>query len=232
MALKADLEIQVKDTFRQQWEVQSTNSVPAPADLRLNANHAKDLEAATILYADLDGSTNMVDSKTWPFSAEVYKTFLRCAGQVIRSEGGIITAYDGDRVMAVFTGNAKNTSAVRSAMKINFAVRGIIQPALDAQYPNSGFSVSHVVGVDTSQMRAARIGVHGDNDIVWVGRAANYAAKLTTLSGTATWITKDVYDNMNNAVKVSNGTSMWEARSWTAMNEQLIYRSTWWWSFE
>lgn len=232
MALKADLESQVSDTFRLQWDVQDTDNVPAPADLRLNANHAKDLDAATVLYADLDGSTSMVDAEPWQFSAEVYKTFLRCAGQIIRSEGGTITSYDGDRVMAVFTGDSKNTSAVRTAMKINFAVLNIIQPALDEQYPGSGFTVSHVVGIDTSQMRAARIGVHGDNDIVWVGRAANHAAKLTTLSGAKTWITKAVFDNMNDTVKISNGTSMWDARTWTTMNNQRIYRSTWWWRIE
>lgn len=233
MGLKADLEVQVKDTFRLPWEVQATSNVPAPTDLRLNANHAKDLETATILYADLDGSTAMVDGYKWQFSAEIYKTFLRCASQVIRSEGGTITAYDGDRVMAIFTGDSKNTNAVRAAMKINYAVTNIIQPSLDTQYPNTGFQISHVVGVDTSQMRAARIGVHGDNDIVWVGRAANYAAKLTSLSGATTWITKAVFDAMNESVKKSSdGTPMWEARTWTNMGNQTVYRSTWWWSID
>lgn len=168
------------------WEVQKTDSVPASENLRLHANHAKDLEKATVLYADLDGSTNMVDKYTWEFSAEIYKTFLRCASQIIRSEGGSITAYDGDRVMAIFTGSAKNTDAVRRTMKINFAAHEIIQPAINAQY-NTDFKLAHVVGIDTSQLRAARIGVRGDNDLVWIGRAANYAAKLTNQSGKPTW---------------------------------------------
>jgi class 3 adenylate cyclase len=52
-----------------------------------------------------------------------------------------------------------------------------------------------VVGSDVSSLRAARIGVRGGNDIVWVGHAANYAAKLTELNlEESTWITKDVYD--------------------------------------
>ncbi len=76
MSLKQDLESQVKATFSQQWDIQKTENIPAPADLRLNANHAKDLETATILYADLDGSTAMVDGKLWSFSAEVYKTIV------------------------------------------------------------------------------------------------------------------------------------------------------------
>ncbi len=229
MGLKDDLAAEVKKTFATQWEVQKTDSVPVPEDLRLNANHAKDLELATVLYADLDGSTNMVDSHDWTFSAEIYKSYLRCAAQVIRSEGGVITAYDGDRVMAVFTGSTKNTSAVRAALKINFAVCEIIRPAVKAQYPSKDFTLKHVVGVDSTQLRTARIGVRGDNDLVWIGRAANYAAKMTSLSEKATWITKAVYDSMNDDVKFTNGTNMWERRLWTSMRDMEIYCSTFWW---
>jgi class 3 adenylate cyclase len=231
MGLSDDLAAEVKATFATKWEVQTATSVPAPEDLRLNANHAKNLETATVLYADLDGSTNMVDNYAWTFSAEVYKSYLRCAAEIIRSESGDITAYDGDRVMAVFTGGSKNTSAVRCALKINFAVLKIIQPALTAQYPSKNFTLKHVVGIDTSQLRTARIGVRGDNDLVWVGRAANYAAKLTTLGDKATWITQAVYDQMHQSVTMSStGTNMWEARRWTPMNNLLIYCSTYMWN--
>ncbi len=171
----------------------------------------------------------MVDTYDWTFSAEVYKAYLRCAAQVIKSENGVITAYDGDRVMAIFTGDSKNTSAVRCAMKINYAVCEIIRPAIKTQYPTKDFTLKHVVGIDTSRLRTARIGVRVDNDLVWIGRAANYAAKLTSLSGKATWITKDVYDQMSKDVKYSNGTDMWELRNWTAMGSIPIYCSTYRW---
>lgn len=232
MGLKDDLVKEVKSTFSAQWDVQDTVNVPSPEDLRLNANHAKNLETATVLYADLDGSTNMVDGFDWTFSAEVYKAYLRCAAEVIRSEEGVITAYDGDRVMAVFTGESKNSTATRCALKINFAVCDIIRPALKAQYPSRQFTLKHVVGIDTSQLRAARIGVRGDSDLVWIGRAANYAAKLTNISedGKATWITKTVYDKLSDASKFSQGVNMWTARSWTAMNNMGIYCSAYKWN--
>ena len=200
--MKDDLSAEVKKTFSDAWEEQSTIAVPAAEDLRLNANHAKNLELATVLYADLDGSTPMVDRYNWHFSAEVYKTYLRCAGAVIRSEKGVITAYDGDRIMAVFTGDYKNTQAVRAALKINYAVHKIIRPAITAEYADSTFVLNHVIGIDSTQLRAARIGVKGDSDLVWIGRAANYAAKLTTLSEKPIWITKAVYDSINAEVKV------------------------------
>lgn len=228
MALADDLKAWVKTTFEGAWEIQETESVPNPEQLRLNANHAKDLNAAVVLYADLDGSTDMVDGYKWWFSAEVYKTFLKCASDIIRNEGGVITSYDGDRVMAIFTGSSKNTTAARTALKINYAVSSIIQPALEAKYSQTKFKLRHVVGIDNSQLRAARIGVKGDNDLVWIGRAANYAAKLTSLSGKNTYITETVYNQLRTELKESNGSPMW-VKEWWADKQMWIYSSTWWW---
>ncbi len=229
MGLKGDLEAEVNSTFKTDWAVQKTASVPEPESLRLNSNHAKDLESATVLYADLDGSTDMVENFKWWFSAKVYKTYLRCAGQIIKKEGGVVTGYDGDRVMAVFTGASKNTSAVRCAMKISWAVDEIIKPALKAQYPTTEFNLKHVVGIDTSQLRTARIGVHGDNDLVWIGRAANYAAKLTTLSEKPIWITQSVYDRTDKSAKYVDGTHMWSKHCWNDMDKMSIYATTFRW---
>lgn len=231
MGLKDKLTNEVKTTFTDKWEVQGVNGIPDPEDLRLNANSAKDLDAATVLYADLDGSTNMVDTKTWSFSAEVYKAYLRCAAQIIRDQGGVITAYDGDRVMAIFTGKCKNTNAVKSALMINYAVANIIQPAIIHQYTTTDFLIRHVIGIDCSQLRAARIGIHGDNDLVWIGRAANYAAKLCALSGKPIWITRSVYDVMHSSVKLSNGKDMWSRHTWSTMNNVEVFATTYRQSF-
>jgi class 3 adenylate cyclase len=227
MALADDLKKWVGDTFTTEWEVQETTSVPNPEDLRLNSNHAKDLNAATVLYADLDGSTDMVNAMKWQFSAQIYKTFLKCASDIIKNEAGVITAYDGDRVMAVFTGVTKNTSAARCALKINSAVQDIIQPAIAKKW-ETDFVLRHVVGIDTSQLRTARIGVRGDNDLVWIGRAANYAAKLTNLAGKPTRITTDVYNSLADQSKYTNGVDMWAPEYWDEMGI-WTYTSTWKW---
>jgi class 3 adenylate cyclase len=74
--------------------------------------------------------------------------------------------------MAVFIGDSKNTSAARAALKINWAVHKIVNPALLKTYTSSLYNLKHVIGVDTSSLLVARIGVRNDNDLVWVGRAA------------------------------------------------------------
>ncbi|SRR5258708_1303869 len=228
MALKDELESEVRTIFRSPWSTRDGHVVPASESIGLG-NDATIIEG-TVLYADLADSTKLVDGHSQGFAAEVYKSFLLCAAKIIRSEGGEITAYDGDRVMTIYLGDSKNTSAVRTAMKLHWAVRKIIQPALNAQYSTAGFEVKHVVGIDTSSLFAARTGIRGSNDLVWIGRAANYAAKLAALPDShQKYITQEIYENMSNDVKFSDGQNMWEAVRWNTFDNRIIYRSTWWW---
>ncbi len=230
MSFKEDLQSNVAAVFRARWEERNGEVVPSDSSLKLG-NEAIKLDA-TVLYADLADSTNLVDSYEPGFVAEIYKTFLHCAAKIIRSENGTITAYDGDRIMAVYIGGNKNTSAVKTAMKINYAVREIINLAKQTQYPQNAYKLKHVCGVDTSTLFIARTGVRGANDLVWVGRAANYAAKLASLPDAySTYITQEVYISMNQEVKISSdGRSMWGAAHWSQFDNRIVYRSTWWWA--
>lgn len=229
MGLKADLEADVKKIYTEQWSRRDGRKVPEDVDLK-SGNDAVDIEA-TILYADLDASTKLVDNYDDWFAAENYKTFLQCATKIIRSEGGHIRSFDGDRVMGVFFGDTKNTDAVRCGLKINWAVKNIIQPKLKDQYPNTKYVMKHVVGVDTSKVMVVKAGIRNSNDLVWVGKAPNHAAKLSALSSdTPTWITDKVYDVMLDTAKYSNGTNMWQQRKWEAQNNRRIYCSTYWWA--
>jgi len=229
VTLKDDLSSDVRAIFRSAWDERDGDKVPEPEDLGLG-NDAVKLQA-TVLYADLADSTLLVDNYTRKFAAEIYKTFLLCAARIIRGEGGVITAYDGDRIMAVYLGDWKNTNAARTALKINWAVGNIINPAERAQYPNYPYDVKHVVGIDTSDVYVARTGIRRNNDLVWVGRAPNYAAKLATLpENYATYITQAVYDIMKDGSKFAgDGTNMWTPLVWTEFDRSRIYGSTFWW---
>ncbi len=230
MALKDDLEQRVREIFKQQWTTRDGNVVPSDDSIKLS-NDADKLKA-TVLYADLADSTVLVDGyKDW-FAAEIYKTFLHCAAKVIAAEGGTITAYDGDRIMAVFLGDMKNTTAARAALKINWTAKNLVQALKDQQFPKDTFKLNHVCGIDTSDLFVAKTGIRGSNDLVWVGRAANYAAKLAALDhNKPTWITKAVYDALETKSKISSdGKDMWVKHTWNAMNKMEIYASTYWWS--
>lgn len=117
-------------------------------------------------------------------------------------------------------------------MKINHVVKKIIQPAYAAAYSSSPITINHCVGVDTSQVLAIRAGIRGSNDIAWIGRSANHAAKLTSLPHThSCYVTAAVFDRMNEEVKLGGADkrAMWEKVTWNAMNGAIIYRSNWTW---
>jgi class 3 adenylate cyclase len=225
MGLKEDLQKEVDNIFSESWTTRDGTKVPEPKDLKLS-NDAVKLDA-TILYADLAASTQLVDKKKSHFAAEIYKTYLHCAAKIIRAENGVVTAYDGDRIMGVFIDDGRDDRAVRAAMKINHARLKIINASIPKHYKDSTYAVGHAVGIDRSSLFIARTGVRGDNDLVWVGRSANYAAKLAALDASYTWITQDVYNKLSDQEKTTDGKSMWEARTWTAMNSLRIFRSGW-----
>lgn len=228
MALNDDLQSEVQDIFATRWETRDGQKVPEAEDVKLGKDAVK--LHAVILYADLAESTNLVDNNKATFAAEIYKSYLHCASKIIRSEGGVITAFDGDRIMAVFLGEAKNTSAARSALKINHAVVKTINPAIKNQYASSTYVLKQSVGIDRSDLFVARTGIRGSNDLVWVGRSANYAAKLCSrrVYPYASYITKDVYDNLAAELKVTDGQAMWE-QEWWAEKQIWTYRSSWIW---
>lgn len=230
MSLVEDYSKNVEEIFKQKWDTEHNETVPEPGDFRLS-NGARQLNG-TVLYADLDDSTNLVDSHPPGFAAKIYKAYLSCAAKVIKSEGGEITAYDGDRIMAVYIGDSKNSSAARSALKINYAVNKIINPILKECYPNTNYRVKQVVGIDTSELFVTSIGIRGSNDLVWVGRAANYAAKLCSLSPDyPSRITEAVYNQLPESLKYTNDRSLvWKSATWNDMNNVRIYRSTCIWS--
>lgn len=225
MGLKDDLACTVRKIFADQWTTRDGQVVPESDSIGLGNDGVK-LDG-TVLYADLSASTGLVDTKTSLFAAEVYKSYLHCAAKVIRSEGGSITAYDGDRVMAVFIGGSKNTSAARAALKINWVVRDLINPLLAAQYPSANYQVKQTVGVDSSKLLVARTGIRGSNDLVWVGSAANHAAKMCSLTPDfPTRISAVVYSMLHESLKRTDNRPMWQEATW---NGSTIYRSTWWW---
>ena len=232
MGFKAELEKQVNDIFSATWERRDGRKVPEDTDLS-QGNEAVDLEAA-ILYTDLSESTKLVDNYRDSFAAENYKAFLQCATRIIRNEGGFIRSFDGDRVMGVFIGDSKNTSAVRCALKIHWAVKKIVQPQLKQYYKNTKYVMRHVTGIDCTKIMATKAGIRNSNDIVWIGKAANHAAKLSSMPCEyPTWITDSVYNMINDSAKFSSdGKNMWVERKWTSQNNRRIYRSTYWWKMD
>jgi class 3 adenylate cyclase len=231
MSLEDELKTYAAATHRKQWATRNGSTVPEAEDLKLS-NDAVELEG-TVLYADLAHSTDMVKNyRNW-FAAEIYKNYLYCAARIIRRRGGVITAYDGDRVMGVFIGDSKNSNAAKCALNINYAVAKILKPAITNQYPDEKFNLQQRVGIDTSALFIARTGIRGSNDLVWVGNAANNAAKMAALSTSyPTYISAEVYSKLSAESKYADSENksndMWTHLG-TAHLGYTIYGSSYSW---
>ena len=221
------LDEDVTSIFRTVWNETRAQVVPESKDLGLS-NVGRTL-AATVLYADIDGSTRLVDEYKTQFAAEIYKAFLLCSTRIIRVNGGEVRSFDGDRVMGIFIGDGKNSAAAKTGLQINYAVKKIITPALEKQYRSTSYELRHTVGIDTSEMLAIRSGIRNNNDLVWVGSAANHAAKMTSLSSNyPTRITEPAFRLLDDDSTFGGNPrkNMWTRTDW---NGRTIYRSNWHW---
>jgi len=225
-----EIESSIDEILATSWKRRNGQKVPEAEDVSLG-NDAVELEG-TVLYADLADSTGLVEGfKDW-FAAEVYKIYLVTACELIRNNGGVITAFDGDRVMAVFIGDSKNSAAAKCALQINYVVTQVINPKIKNKFPTTSFELKQSVGVDTSKLFVARTGVRGSNDLVWVGRSANYAAKLCCLrdGGYASFITAEVFQKLSDETKYGGEPKqlMWTKFMWDEKGI-VVYKSSWRW---
>lgn len=231
VALKDELMTYVNTVFTDSWTRRQGQKVPEAEGVKLT-NEAVELNA-TVLYADLAGSTQIVETKQDWVAADLYKSYLYCAAKIIRSNGGVITAYDGDRVMAVFIGGTKNSSAAKSGLQINWMTKNVVMSRYRQKFPKTTLELRQRVGIDTSKLFVARTGIRGNNDLVWVGNAANHAAKMAALDPTyPTYISSAVYGSLLDWAKLGGkGTkqNMWTTLGSTALGYSL-YGSAWTWS--
>jgi len=235
MALSDDLLNDVQGIIDKSWNIRKGQKVPSSDDVALSGG-AVELDAS-FLYADLANSSRIAKELDRRVAAKILKAFLATTSRLIRHHEGTIVSFDGDRILGVFTGESKNTTAAKCGLQINYTVKDIIRPKFENKYDsvkNASFTIRHGVGIDTGTVLAVRAGARGDNDLIWIGRAPNLAAKMSDLrkSPYYTSITATVYNLLNDSSKYGgeNNENMWQQCTWTFLGDKItIYRSSWYW---
>jgi adenylate cyclase len=233
--LAEELDTKVSEILDETWDTRDGNVVPSQDSVALDGGAVK-LEG-TVLYADLFQSSLLATDFQQRTAGKVIRTFLYCMCRLIKEHDGVVTAFDGDRVMAVFLGDTKNSHAASCALKMNYVVTKIIEPKVTDYFTSlreTQFEISHCVGVDTSSILAIRAGQRGDNDLVWVGRAPNLAAKLSEIRNNDfhSWISEEVFSRLNAPAKFGGNPpeTMWRLHTYDFAGEQFnVYGSTWYW---
>ena len=134
--------------------------------------------------------------------------------------------------------SSKNSNAAKCALQIKYIVQRVLRPKFEAKYDsvnNASFKIDHGVGVDTGTVLAVRAGARGANDLIWIDRAPNLAAKLSDIRDAPyqSFITASVFNRLNDRSKFGGEDNklMWESRVWTFLGQKIsVYRSSWYWS--
>lgn len=206
--------------------------VPSSSDVTLKNGAVK--VDAVFLYSDLAGSALLSQACPQTTTAKVIRSFLDCATRLIIKHGGAVRSFDGDRVMGVFMGDRKNSNASICGREIHWAVRKIIQPAAQSKFKSikdNGIEIRNCSGIDLGQVHAVRSGIRDNNDLIWIGKAASFSAKLSDIreTGYHTFISKRVYSALADDAKFDDGKNVWASSSFDfAGKSETVYKSNHW----
>lgn len=205
MGLADDTKSGIDGVLKEAWSITAGTVVPETDDIALK-NGGRRIDA-TYLYADLAGSSKLAQTVNDEIVAKVIRSYLNAAARILKHQGGAIRSYDGDRVMAIFIGSSKNSSAAIAAFHLNWAVQKVIRDKLDTKWPKSltDYTMHHGVGIAIGEALIVRAGVRNSNDLVSIGSAPNVAAKLSELRRAPDiYIASGVYGMLNEKAKLRN----------------------------
>ncbi|HYF04131.1 MAG TPA: adenylate/guanylate cyclase domain-containing protein [Patescibacteria group bacterium] len=216
MALLDTLTSEVDTILNITWDERSGNVIPETTDVVLR-NGAVKIEA-TFLYADLAGSSILAKLCPWEITAKIIRAYLDISVRLIRTHGGEIRSFDGDRVMGIFTGDSPNTSAANCARKIDWVVEKIINPKAKANFQSireNDIQITHCIGIDKGEVRAVRSGIRNNNDLIWIGKAPSFAAKLSDIRDYpyCIYLSKESYNRLNDSAKKNGDLNIWESKT-------------------
>jgi adenylate cyclase len=172
-----------------QIDVTATKTVPHSGDpgitypnLDARRQSAKLIETC-VLYIDIRRSTELNITHKPKTVAKLYSAFVRAMTRCARYHKGHVRGIIGDRVMVIFDTADAYVNAVECAIAMNT----ISQHVINLHFKRG--EVECGIGIDAGNMLATKTGVRrrgldqaAYRSLVWLGRPANVASKLTDLA--------------------------------------------------
>lgn len=188
----------LKDSFTQ-YDTDEIPDIENTTDSRLTHGNTGFLGEYTFLYVDMRGSSSFTDQHRLQTITKIYKAYHHCMVECIKSFNGKIRSFDGDRVLAVFSGDRKINNAIECAMKMVGCKYDILQPKINTAFNNDKFSLG--VGIATGKTMVSKAGVGYDKnnrDLIWIGDPPNLGAKLSDEADSpySIYICKDTFGRL------------------------------------
>ncbi len=145
-----------------------------------NGEEKKGIEINTcVLFVDIRDSVQMTIKKQIRTMGKIYSVFTHCVLLAAQHYGGYVRNIIGDRVMVVFPQDNCFCKAVNCAITINH-----IASMINKKFNIFDFRCG--IGVDYGKLSVMKVGIQkrgAENDdnkgLVWVGKPANFASRLT-----------------------------------------------------
>lgn len=201
-AFRDELSAEVRDILSKDFkiDVTGTNTVPHSGDGAITYPNTDAMRQGTklletcVLYIDIRRSTELNFTHKQATVAKLYSAFVRAMTRCARQHSGHVRGIIGDRVMVMFDAQDCFVNAVETAISMNSVAQYVINKHFKANEVECG------IGIDHGTMLATKTGVirHGQEqanyrNLVWLGRPANVASKLTDIAQKpAEWTSEDV----------------------------------------
>lgn len=189
--LKATIVEEVTTIFDSEFDVNvvGTRTVPHSGDNAITFPNfdtwtlGAKLIDTSVLYIDIRRSTDLNLSHRAHTVAKLYSAFIRAMTHVAQHHDGRVRGIIGDRLMVLFDSENSSANAVDCAITMNAVGKHVINKYFKAN------EVTFGIGIDCGKMLATKTGIrrHGYEqanyrNLVWLGRPANVASKLTDLA--------------------------------------------------
>ncbi len=146
-----------------------------------------------VLYIDIRKSTDLSFSHKRSTLTKLYSSFTRVMARCGGYYGGKVRGIVGDRLMVIFDKEACFTNAVNTAILMN----SVSKYLLDKHFIHD--EVKCGIGIDYGKMLASKVGIikqgvenTANKSLVWLGRPANIASKLTDQANRTTTTARSV----------------------------------------
>jgi adenylate cyclase len=231
MPLKEDLINKVNSYFTEPYIVEETTIIPSTDYSKLTFGNKGLISEFAFLFVDIRKSSELHDTYGYANAAKIYQSFHDVCLRIIEQNSGKIRAFDGDRIMGVFSGDSKRTNATKSAMNIRWAIENLVNPKL-----KSPLKIG--CGIDIGKTLITKVGKGRDphnNDLIWIGKGCNYASHLTQEANNSIIISQNIYNNLHDSTKYKDADTktinMWTLKKLKLKNntEINIYSSNYTW---
>lgn len=224
MSLKSDILAKAKEIRNATFVKKDTYSIPNIDTSTLTFGCTGLNFPATVLYIDMRGSTKVLNIHQRRVVAKIHMTYYHAIVKVAKEDGGEIRSFNGDSLLVFFYGKTAEVAckAVRSAMKMNYAINKIVNETLK-DYIDINFGI----GIDCGDVLATKVGVGGtyeNKDLIWIGNAVNRSTRISDecKSPYHIGISKAVYDKLEESLL-----HIEKKNQWGYLYKEEVWSSAW-----